>query len=77
MTKELLSSTQAVVNGALVPLFGGTVDNYDVVMAGRTIDTWKLLWTSVQLNYADFFKALSAKGASVAAPVSPSAPSTT
>jgi hypothetical protein len=49
------------------PLFGSPGgDSFDGVMAGRTTDTWRLLWHALEIWYPDFFasaRALFAKGA--------------
>jgi hypothetical protein len=39
-------------------LFTPSGNPFDVHMRGRTMDTWKLLWFAIEVNYPDFFKAL-------------------
>lgn len=60
-----------------MPLFGSPGgDAFDGLMAGRAVDTWKLLWYALGVWYPDFFilgRAFAAPGAQV----STSAASTT
>lgn len=43
-------------NGLKLPLFGAPGgDTFDMVMQGRTVDTWKLLWHALEVWYPDFF----------------------
>jgi hypothetical protein len=59
VTRELL--TGATMDG--VPLFtSGQGDPFDLKMRGRTLDVWKLLWFSLEVNYPDFFGLLAARG---------------
>jgi hypothetical protein len=63
ITRELLRDATA----GKTQLFGGPAgDAFDGLMAGRTIDTWKLLWHALGVWYPDFFggvRALHAKRA--------------
>lgn len=53
-------------------LFGGPDgDVFDALMAGRTIDTWKLLWHALEVWYPDFFT----RGRSLFAPAAKEIPS--
>lgn len=66
ITGTLLARGTANIKGAKVPLFGpGPVDAIDALMAGRTMDMWKLLWHALEVWYPDFFargRALFVKG---------------
>lgn len=60
LTKELLRDAKVKMGGAWVQLFGGPAsteadDLFDTVMAGRSLDTWRLLWHAVRVWYPDFF----------------------
>jgi hypothetical protein len=68
IVKELLST--ASMDGK--PLFTGNGDPFDVLMMGRTIDTWRLLIFAVQVNYPDVFSRRGASGGATPA-ASPSA----
>lgn len=55
VTRELLAD--ATVDGVqLLPVF-------DAKMRGRTMDTWRLLWHALKVNYPDFFGLLAARRA--------------
>jgi len=71
VVRELLSPV--LRDGA--PLFTSAGNPFDVVMAGSTLDTWKLLLAALEVNYPDFFGALAALRAAGA--VNPSAASPT
>lgn len=60
LTEQLLAFSTVIVNGKLVALVGET-GQFSTIMKGRTIDTWKLLFHSVRINYPDFFDRLVAK----------------
>ena len=52
LTRTLLG--QAKCDG--IALFGNPAgDPFDALMAGRTTDTWKLLWYALEVWYPDFF----------------------
>lgn len=70
LVRELLAN--ATMNGS--PLVTTAGDPFAVLMRGRTVDTWKLLWFAVQVNYPDFFGLL---GASRGGPSSKPSPSVT
>jgi hypothetical protein len=73
ITRALLLDT--TFNGA--PLFGAPAgDAFDAIMAGRTLDTWRLLWHAMQVWYPDFFT-LAAGLTGGEKKASPSAASTT
>jgi hypothetical protein len=72
IVRELLASTR--MDGK--PLFTAEGNPFDVLMAGRTVDTWRLLLFAIEVNYPDFFALRGGKGAPSATP-SPSAASTT
>jgi hypothetical protein len=58
ITREMLGEATYVLNGKGKPLrlFGaGGDDAFDLVMRGRAIDTWKLLWHALEVWYPDFF----------------------
>lgn len=58
VTTELLQS--ATINGQLLaPMF-------DLKMQGRTVDTWRLLFFAVRVNYPDFFALVGKSGAPAA-----------
>lgn len=70
--KDLETITRDLLNGATcdgVQLFrdDGKGDPFNAIMMGRTIDTWKLLFRSMQVNYPDFFGLFGAKEKSPAA----------
>ncbi len=68
--KDLEYITRSLLNGATcegVQLFGDKGDPFNAVMMGRTVDTWRLLFLSIRVNYPDFFGLLGAKGKSAAA----------
>lgn len=70
ITRELLGSARC--DG--VSLFSvDKGDRFDVVMAGRAIDTWQLLFFAVEVNYPDFFARLGASRAGLPAAASPPA----
>jgi hypothetical protein len=61
---EIYAVTSVLLTGATMdgkPLFTESGNPFDILMRNRTIDTWRLLWFAIQLNYADFFMALGAK----------------
>lgn len=60
VTRQLLGD--ATMDGK--PLFSPAGDPFNVFMAGRTMDTWKLLWFAVEVNYPDFFGLLGAAASS-------------
>ncbi len=60
ITKELLYG--AAMNGRA--LFTPEGNPFDVVMRGRTMDTWRLLLFALEINYPDFSGALGSIGAS-------------
>lgn len=72
VTRELLAG--ATMDGR--PLFTAEGNPFDVLMRGRSIDVWKLLWFALEVNYPDFFGAVAGKGARPAA-ANPSEASTT
>lgn len=56
-----------------VPLFvTGGDDPFDKLMAGRTMDTWRLLWHAIGVWYPDFF-ALARKSSGTSGPAKSSA----
>lgn len=59
LTNVLLNFSTGVINGRAIQV----IDNgrLNIAMKGRTIDTWKLLFHSVRVNYPDFFARLGAK----------------
>jgi len=64
---ELMSLVRELLSGATmdnIPLFTANGDPFDVKMRGRTMDTWKLMWHAIKVNFPDFFGLL---GASVGA----------
>lgn len=61
-----------------VPLFGSPGgDAFDGLMAGRTMDVWKLMWHALEVWYPDFFGGARALLARRAASEKPSEPSST
>lgn len=63
VVRALLANTK--MNG--LPLFSGAGDPIDTLMAGRTLDVWRLLWFALQECYPDFFVHLGAlRGAKAA-----------
>jgi hypothetical protein len=78
--KELEGITRELLQGAQMDgkfLFGDDGNPFDVLMRGRTIDTWRLLFFAVQVNYPDVFSRRAANGGATPAPGSASAVSTT
>lgn len=74
---ELEALTRALLREATcdgVRLFheSGGEDPFDLIMKGRTMDTWKLLWHAIGVWYPDFF-ALASKSAGSLAPAKSSA----
>jgi len=52
ITRELLGDATC----DKVPLFGSPKgDAFDLMMQGRTLDTWRLLWYAMEVWYPDFF----------------------
>ena len=51
ITRELLRDAKC----DKMPLFGASGDPFDLLMRGRTTDTWKLLWHALEVWYPDFF----------------------
>lgn len=68
ITRELLCG--ATCDGQLLFQFDGKPGTFDLVMRGRTIDTWRLLFFAVQVNYPDFSSAVAdlRKGSTAASP---------
>lgn len=61
-----------------LPLFGSPAgDAFDSIMAGRTMDTWKLLWHALEVWYPDFFDSVRALLVKRGEKESPSVMSTT
>lgn len=58
-------------------LFTQNGDPFLQLMRGRTLDTWRLLFFSVQVNYPDVFSRRAATGGATPAAVSASVASTT
>lgn len=56
---ELERITRALLSDAKcdgLPLFGSPGgDAFDLLMQGRTLDTWRLLWHALEVWYPDFF----------------------
>lgn len=75
--EALLRELLATATMDNLPLFTSQGNPFEVRMQGRTIDTWKLLWHSIQVNYPDFFSLLDGLGAAAEKPAAPSAGSTT
>lgn len=71
--RELLGT--ATMDGT--PLFTANGNPFDVLMRGRMLDVWKLLWHAVRVNYPDFLGLLGASGEAKGPMVSPSGGSTT
>lgn len=72
LTRELLRD--AKFDG--MPLFNASGDAFDALMAGRNLDTWRLLGHAVEVWYPDFF-ALAGLLRAKEKPASPSTESTT
>lgn len=71
ITRTLLAG--ATCNGTLLfAAVQGEGDTFDVLMRGRMVEVWRLLWHAVRVNYPDFF-ALRAGPAAPAAGANPSA----
>ncbi len=75
ITRELLAGS-TMDGRQLFAAVQGEGDSFDIVMRGRTLDVWKLLWHALNVNYPDFFGALVASGKR-APGASPSEASTT
>lgn len=77
ITRELLAGS--TMNGAMLfAAVDGAGDMFNVLLRGRTLDVWKLVWHALRVNYPDFFGALA--GSAVlqsAGAASPSAGSST
>lgn len=61
---ELKSLTRDLLNGATcngATLFGPGGGVFNAVMQGRTVDTWRLLFHALRVNYPDFFAVFAAK----------------
>ena len=62
ITRILLQS--ATMDGtALFAQVEGQGDPFNILMRGRTLDVWRLIWFAVEVNYPDFFALLPGKGA--------------
>jgi len=76
--RELEDITRQLLAGAtcneqlLFAAVQGAGDPFDVLMRGRALETWRLLWHAVRVNYPDFFAALAGSAAPAPA-ASPSA----
>lgn len=68
LVRDLLGGARC--NGA--QLFTENGNPFDVLMRGRTLETWRLLFFAVQINYPDVFSRRGASGAQSPA-ASPSA----
>lgn len=58
ITRKLLGSATATMpdGKTKIALFGNPAgDPFDALMAGRTADTWQLLWHALEVWYPDFF----------------------
>lgn len=74
LTKELLGSALAQLDGNWVELFG-KAPTFDLVMGGDVLGIYRLLYAAIEVNYSDFFDAL--RGLVTAVTASPSAGSNT
>lgn len=63
VTRALLRS--ATINGK--PLFSERGDTFNVLMQGRTLDTWQLVIFAMEVSYPDFFAKIRLAGAAAAA----------
>jgi hypothetical protein len=70
LTRALLSETTC--DGVRLFHGGGGEDPFDLLMQGRALDTWRLLWHAIGVWYPDFF-ALARKSAGSLAPARNSA----
>lgn len=61
LTRDLLAGSTMNGTPLFAPVAGGG-DPIDVLLRGRTLDIWRLLWHAVKVNYWDFFVALGASG---------------
>lgn len=69
---DLEKITRELLNGATRDghaLFTENGDPFNVIMQGRTMVVWRLIWLSIQVNYPDFFGLLGAKGENAGAKV--------
>jgi len=64
ITKTLLWNTRC--NGQCLFTQEGS-GSFDVVMRGRPMETWQLLFHAIQVNYPDFFEMFAGKGKAVPA----------
>ena len=64
ITRALLGSAR--MDG--IALFSGAGDPFELKMRGRTLDTWRLLWFALEVNYPDFFGLLAGAAARQPAP---------
>lgn len=59
LTRELLLEARIKQANVWMPLFGGphagADDLFDTVMAGKSLETWRLLYEAVRIWYPDFF----------------------
>lgn len=68
LTREILDSATVDHEGRTIPL----LPVFDLVMAGKVLTIFKLLWFALEVNYGDFFGAfLANSGAALAGKASP------